>query len=113
MDTNQRLWFGPIAAILFFAGIFALGLMIPSYSPVRQTVSELGEIGSPGRVAFTILLSLIAVCLIIFASGVARALHESGNSALPAFFVGALAISSSRRRDICFPSHTSQRFWHV
>jgi len=58
-DTPIRLWLGPIAAVLLFAGMFAVGLMIPGYSHVRQTVSELGEVGSPGRVAFCILLLLV------------------------------------------------------
>jgi hypothetical protein len=44
--ASIRLWFGPIAALLLFAGIFAVGLITPGYSHVRQTVSELGEVGS-------------------------------------------------------------------
>ena len=101
--SNQRLWFGPIAAVLFFAGIFATGLMIPGYSHIRQTVSELGEIGSPGRVVFSILLSLVAACLIIFASAVARTLRESEHSGLPAYFVGAMAISAAGAGIFAFP----------
>jgi hypothetical membrane protein len=102
-DTNYRLCLGPIAALLLFAGILAIGLMIPGYSHTQQTVSELGEIGSPGQVAFSILLSLVAACLIAFASGVARALRESGCSTLPAYFVGAMAISVAGVGLFAFP----------
>lgn len=91
--TNFRLWLGPVAALLLLAGIFGIGLMIPGYSHIRQTVSELGEIGSPGRVPFSVLLSLVAACLIAFASGAARTLRKSGCSTLPAYFIGAMAVS--------------------
>jgi hypothetical protein len=36
--------FGPIAAAVFGLGIAGLGLMVPGYSHIRQTVSEIGEI---------------------------------------------------------------------
>jgi Protein of unknown function (DUF998) len=103
IGSNQRLWFGPIAAVLFFAGIFAIGLMIPDYSSVRQTVSELGEIGSPGRVVFSVLLCLVAASLIIFAGAVGRILRGSGHSGLPAYFVGAMAISAAGVGIFAFP----------
>ena len=93
--TRSRRWFGPIAALLLFAGIFAVGLVTPDYSHVRQTVSELGEVGSPGQVAFSVLLCLIAACLIIFAGAVAHSLRELGHSTLPAWFLGAMAISTA------------------
>ncbi len=91
----DRLWLGPVAGLLLLAGILAIGLMIPGYSHVRQTVSELGEIGSPGRVTFSVLLSLVAACLVAFAGGVARTLRKSGCSTLPAYFIGAMGISAA------------------
>jgi len=101
--TTKRLWFGPIAALLLFAGIVAVGLITPGYSHVRQTVSELGEVGSPGRIAFSVLLCLVAVCLILFASAVARTLREAGFSTLPAYVVGAMAISTAGVGIFSFP----------
>ena len=87
------LWFGVIAVLLFVAGTHAIGTISPGYSHVRQTVSELGEVGSPGQFAFSALLCLIAACLVIFASGVARSHRGLGCSVLPAWFVVAMAIS--------------------
>jgi hypothetical membrane protein len=87
------LWFGPIAILLFIAGTLAIGTVTPGYSHVRQTVSELGEVGSPGQVAFSALLCLIATCLVIFASAIARSHRRLGCSTLPAYFVVAMAIS--------------------
>ena len=91
--TTIRLWFGPIALLLFIAGTLAIGAFTPGYSHVRQTVSELGEVGSPGQFTFSALLCVIAVCLAIFASAAARSLHRLGCLALPAYFVVAMAIS--------------------
>ena len=101
--AKYRLWFGPIAVALFLAGTLAIGLITPGYSHVRQTVSELGEVGSPGRFAFCVLLCLIAACLLVFAVGVARLLNELGCSALPAYFVGAMAISCAAVGIFAFP----------
>lgn len=102
-NRDFGLWFGPIAALLLFFGISLIGLMIPGYSHVRQTVSELGEIGSPGRIAFSLLLSLVAVCLVIFSFAAVRTLRVSGYSTLPAYFVGAMAISVTGVGIFAFP----------
>ena len=100
---NCGLWFGPIAALLLLAGILAIGWMIPGYSHVRQTVSELGEVGSAGRLAFSLLLLLVAACLIVFAVGVGRTLRRAWCSTLPAYFVAAMAISAAGVGMFAFP----------
>jgi hypothetical membrane protein len=101
--AKYRLWFGPFAVLIFLTGTFAVGLITPGYSHVRQTVSELGEVGSPGHVVFSVLLCLVAACLLVFAVGVARSLNELGHSALPAYFVGAMAISCAGVGIFAFP----------
>ncbi len=101
--TSLRLWCGPLALLLFFAGTFAIGAFTPGYSHVRQTVSELGEVGSPGQFAFSALLCAIAACLVIFASAVARSLRGLHCSILPACFVVALAISCAGVGIFSFP----------
>lgn len=101
--TSNRLWFGPIAVLIFLAGIFIIGLMTPGYSHIRQTVSELGEMGSPGQLAFSTLLCLVAVCLIVYASAVVRSLHDLGCLGLPAYFIGAMAISCAGVGIFAFP----------
>lgn len=103
MPLKFRLWLGPLAGLLLFAGISAIGLMIPGYSHVRQTVSELGEIESPGRAAFTVLLLVVAACLIAFAGGVARTLRESRCSTLSAYFIGAMGVSAAGVGLFAFP----------
>jgi hypothetical membrane protein len=84
-------------------GVFSIGVITPDYSHVRQTVSELGEAGSPGQGAFSVLLCLVATCLIIFAGAVDRSLRLSGQSTLPAYFIGAMAISTAGVGIFSFP----------
>jgi len=101
--TSNRLWFGPVAFLLFIVGTLAIGAITPGYSHVRQTVSELGEAGSPGQFAFSALLCLVAACLVICATAVARSLRELGCSALPAYFVVAMAFSCAGVGLFSFP----------
>lgn len=91
--TDHRLWSGPIALVLFAAGTLAIGEITPGYSHARQTVSELGEAGAPGQLAFSVLLCLIAASLVVCAAAIARSLRNLGRSALPAWFVAAMAVS--------------------
>ena len=56
MSLKIRLLFGPLAAILFCSGIVVLGSFVTDYHQVRQTVSEIGEVGSPMQFPFTALL---------------------------------------------------------
>jgi len=89
--------------VLFIAGTFAIGAVTPGYSHVRQTVSELGELGSPGQFAFSVLLCLVATCLIICAIAAARSLRELGCSAIPAGFLVAMAFSCAGVGIFSFP----------
>jgi hypothetical protein len=67
MRTNYRLLFGPLAAAIFAVGITGLARLIPGYSHVHQTVSEIGEIASPARLPFAIMLFCVAACILVFA----------------------------------------------
>ena len=66
---DWRLLMGPLAACIFAVGVIGLSMMIPGYSQVRQTVSEIGEVGSPARWSFALMLCIVAVCLLIFSAG--------------------------------------------
>ena len=101
--TNSRLWFGPAALLTFFAGTLTIGAFTPGYSLVGQTVSELGEVGAPGQFAFSALLCLVAVFIAICTTAIARSLRELGCSALPAYFVAAMAFSCAGVGIFSFP----------
>lgn len=99
----NRLWFGPIAGLILLAGIIAIGSISPGYSQVSQTVSELGEVGSPGQVPFAIVLCIVALTLLLFARAVAQNLIVLGRSTVPAFFLAAMAVSTAGVGVFAFP----------
>ena len=68
MKRDRRLLLGPFAALALAIGIIVLGALVPGYDPVRQTVSEIGEIGSPMRVAFALMLAVVGVSVMAFGS---------------------------------------------
>lgn len=92
MSTRNRLLFGPAAAVLLLLGIVGLALMIPGYSHVRQTVSEIGEVGSPARVPFTIVLVCVAACVLVFASALRERSIAAGHSPWAAYLTAFMAV---------------------
>ena len=78
MTRDNRLLFGPLALAIFMAGILVLPRFIPGYDSVRQTVSEIGEVGSPAQMPFMIMLLAIALCLFGFALALRRVSVSAG-----------------------------------
>ncbi|HEX3395172.1 MAG TPA: DUF998 domain-containing protein [Steroidobacteraceae bacterium] len=103
MKPDSRLLFGPLAAAFLLLGIAGLALEVPGYSQVRQTVSEIGEIGSPARLPFTIMLCGVAACLLVFAAGVAAESKRAGHRALSAFLIAMMALSAAGVGIFAFP----------
>lgn len=93
MTQRRRLLFGPLAAAIFFFGVVGLALMIPGYSQVRQTVSEIGEMSSPARIPFMIMLFAVAVCILMFAWAIREVSVQAGHSPLAAYFIASMAAS--------------------
>jgi hypothetical membrane protein len=92
MKRDYRLLFGPLAAAVLVLGIAGLAMMVPSYNHVHQTVSEIGEIGSPARVPFAIMLCCVAVCILIFAMAVRDRSVDVGQSQLAAYLIAFMAL---------------------
>src|SRR6201994_2522917 len=103
MKRSPLLLFGPIAALLLVFGITALALLVPGYSQLRQTVSEIGEVGSPARMPFAILLVCVASCLLVFAVGLADLAAKANRSPSAAYLAGIMAISAAGVGVFAFP----------
>lgn len=88
-----RLRFGVAALVVLCVGILLLALMIPGYSHVQQTVSEIGEVGSPAKFPFALMLIAVAACVLIFASGVRDVSGAAAASLLPAYLIAAMGVS--------------------
>ena len=95
MRRNYRLLFGPLAGAILAFGIAGLALLIPGYSHVHQTVSEIGEIGSPARVPFAIMLFCVAACILVFASAVRDVSVAAHHSRLAAYVIGFMALPAA------------------
>ena len=103
MHRDYRLLFGPLAAAILVCGIAGLAAMVPGYSQVHQTVSEIGEIGSPARVPFAIMLTSVAACLLVFAWGMGAALKAAGRSVFAACLIGFMAVPCTGIAIFAFP----------
>jgi hypothetical membrane protein len=100
---DYRLLFGPAAAGVLTIGIIALGYMVPGYNQVRQTVSEIGELGSPARVPFAVMLVCVAGCLLIFAVAVRDLSIATQRSAAAAYLIGCMGLSAAGVGIFAFP----------
>lgn len=94
-SSGNLLWFGPIVLLLFCVGTLLLAFFVPDYSHIRQTVSEIGEAGSPARIPFTLLLCTIGICMILFALGVRKVSIQTGLSQSVSFLIVCMGISAT------------------
>jgi hypothetical membrane protein len=103
MSLKLRLLFGPLAAVIFVLGVALLPLMVPNYSSIHQTVSEIGEVGSPARIPFSAMLCSVGLCVLIFASGVRDVAIASNRSRVVAYLTAYMAIPSVGIGIFAFP----------
>jgi hypothetical protein len=94
---------GPLAAILFGAGLVVLAGLVPGYDQVRQTVSEIGEMTSPMRWPFAYLLFAVSALVVVFATALGSASRAIGRSGVAAWFAGVMAVSASGIAFFAFP----------
>ena len=95
MARNYRLLFGPLAGAILGFGIAGLALLIPGYSHVHQTVSEIGEIGSAARMPFAIMLFCVAACIVVFASAVRDVSLAAHHSPFAAYLIAFMALPAA------------------
>jgi hypothetical membrane protein len=76
----MRLWFGPMMGSAFIVVTLLLAGFLPGYSLIRQTVSEIGGVGSPLRWAYSSFLLVEGMLAALFGSalfGISRSAHLS------------------------------------
>ena len=103
MKRDVRLLFGPLAALIFAIGVAGLPLIVPGYSAVRQTVSEIGEVGSPAQTPFSVMLWTVAIAVAVFCVGLRRTALDAGRSAWPAYLAAVMAICAAGIGVFAFP----------
>jgi hypothetical membrane protein len=103
MKRNSLLLFAPIGAVILGCGIVFLPWAVPGYNSIRQTVSEIGEVGSPARFPFTGLICIVAVCLLVFAVAMREVSRAAGCGPWAAYFIAFMAISAAGVGIFAFP----------
>ncbi len=84
-----------MAAVVLCLGRTGLAVLIPGYSHVHQTVSEIGEMSSPARVPFAIMLGCVAACILVFASAVRDVSVAADHSRFTAYLIGFMALPAA------------------
>ncbi len=94
MKRSVRLLFGPLGAAIFCVGVLVLAAMVPGYSHMHRTVSEIGAQGTPMQIPFTLMLASVAVCMWVFAWGVGSASAAAGHNRSAAWLIVCMGISA-------------------
>ena len=94
MNSSVRLLAGPMGAAIFCIGVLVLGAMVPGYSHVHQTISEIGTLGTPMQIPFTVLLLCVAVCMWVFAWGVWDVSAAAGHNRFAAVLIACMGVSA-------------------
>ena len=87
MDTRKILSLGWITTVLFIAGSLVLGSFLADYSFISQTVSEIGQEGSPLKLTWQLFSLLIGLLLILFSLGIISFARRNKWSVVPGLFV--------------------------
>ncbi|HEY1772981.1 MAG TPA: DUF998 domain-containing protein [Gammaproteobacteria bacterium] len=93
MKRSVALLFGPLGAAIFCVGVLVLAAMVPGYSHVHQTVSEIGAMGTPLQIPFTALLICVGLCMWVFAWGIWQASAAAGRNRFTALLLVCAGIS--------------------
>ncbi|MBW8813207.1 MAG: DUF998 domain-containing protein [Caulobacterales bacterium] len=100
---DSRFLFGPLGALVLLVGVGGLALLVPGYDPVRQTVSEIGEMGSPMRIPFAAMLCAVAACILVCAAALLDLAKATGRSRWPAYLTAFMAVAATGVGIFAFP----------
>lgn len=85
---------GWLCAALMILGTLVLGYLLPDYNLVTNTISEIGEIGTPFYYQYKVLDTLGAVLILLFAVGTYLFSTKQKLSTVPAIFLICFAMSN-------------------
>ena len=83
---------GIVGPILFIVVILVFGLLRPGYDPIRQYMSELGEVGAPNAIAYNMPAFLLGLLMIAFAFGLHRGISEGKGSKLVPILIAVSGV---------------------
>jgi len=93
MDAKKALTVGWITSITFIFGTFIFGQQLVGYSAISQTVSEIGQKGSPLYFPWQLFTIGTSCLLILFAFGLISFAKKRKLTIVPALFILAYGLS--------------------
>ena len=93
MNNQIILFTGWLASAAFIVGSLLMGSLLSDYSPISQTVSEIGQSGSPLYGAWQVFTISIGVLLIIFSAAIISFAKTHKLSIIPGIFLLLAGIS--------------------
>ena len=92
--VSKGVFAGPLIGIFLLVGTTGLAVVDPGYSQLRQTISDIGMVGSPLRIPFAILIFSIGVLELILAAAVRAAALRHHRSQATACLLALSAVWS-------------------
>lgn len=89
---RHLLLFGTLAGLLFFGTVYGLAFAVPGYSHVSDTVSEIGQVGSPVERLFQVAMLAVDLCIVSFGLGLLYFARSREASIVPAAFVAYFGL---------------------
>jgi len=93
INTKNLLYFGYVTAPLFWLMTLISGAIHGNYSHLKNTISELGAIGTNSEIFTSSLLILLAIFCILFSIGFYRASKQLNISVIPSVLSVSMPIS--------------------
>ena len=93
LKTKKLLSLGWITSIAFILGTYILGSQLEDYSAISQTVSEIGEEGSPLYLQWQIFSTGIGCLLILYGIGIVSFAKKNELSVVPGIFILLAGLS--------------------
>ena len=78
---------GALAGLLFFATVYGLAPSVPDYSHISDTVSEIGQIGSPVEQSYRLAMLIVDACVVTLGFALYSFARSSNASTLPAVLI--------------------------
>ena len=92
MNNRILLLFGIAIPLLFTTAILGLGTLVDGYSHLSETVSEIGQTGSPAELLWKFAGIAVALCFLLFSLGLYRFSRANSLSVLPACLVACFGL---------------------
>jgi len=86
------LYCGALSGLIFISVTLMLGRLLPDYNSLSQTVSEIGQVGSPFQLPYAIMLGSVCLCGLAFSYQALKLAQSQGLSIVPLILTASFAV---------------------